>query len=272
MDRERTWSHDGRWSGRLTSRPLPKEDDSLSALTGDERGRLAEIWLARAAMGGTVSASFAVIRDALVALRANAALVELAERAIDDERRHAAICRAVASRFAGATLSAPAPLPLVVPRLDGASPEMRHALHIVGQCVLNETTASAFLETCLSQARGSLARAALRELLSDEIDHARIGWTYLATASSAIREQVGRVIVSLARANLAVWRETPRLYGASPALAAHGAPSHEAIEAALLDALKDIVVPGLETVGVASGALREWIRGLRARFPLRAIA
>src|SRR3954452_1763416 len=131
----------GRWGGRLTSRPLPERDDEIAALSDEERARLAEVWMGRSATERRVGDSFAVICDALRALHVEGEPLRLAERAIDDEMRHAEICRYVASRFHGSELAPPAPLPLVVPELRGASPELKHTLHIVGQCSLNETTA-----------------------------------------------------------------------------------------------------------------------------------
>ena len=52
---------------------------------------------------------------------------------------------------------------------------------------MNETTAGVFLEVCLAHAEGALAKAALSELLSDEIDHGRIGWAHLAAVDAATR-------------------------------------------------------------------------------------
>ncbi|HEX6278236.1 MAG TPA: hypothetical protein VFZ53_34560 [Polyangiaceae bacterium] len=207
-----------------------------------------------------VADAFSVIRDALGRRRAPVELVALAERAIDDEYRHAELSRVVASRFVGAPLDAPALLPLELPKHAGASPELRDTLYIVGQCVLNETTASAFLEACLTHAEGALARAALRELLSDEIDHGRIGWAHLASLSAAERAAVASWLLPMAFLNLRTWREQspddPRhrevwtLHGVLPAHVTH---------AALVDALRTLIVPGLEELGMATDALQAWL-------------
>jgi hypothetical protein len=256
---EITMNERGRWGGRLTSRPLPHGDAMIDALTDDERGRLAEVWMGRAATERRVADAFTVIRDALHALGEDGDAVRLAERAIDDEHRHAEICRFVASRFQGTELPPPALLPLVVPRLEGASPELRHTLHVVGQCSLNETTASAFLEACTIGARGPLAQAALRELLSDEIDHARIGWMHLAGVSEEVRAKVGRTLLPMARANLRMWRQSPRPYVASDTYTAHGAPPPDVIEEALVGSIRDLIVPGFALLGIATGPVEAWL-------------
>lgn len=251
----------GRWNGRLTSRPLPERDPSIDALPPRDRARLAETWLLRAAMERRVGDSFAVVRDALVRRNAPVELVALAERAIDDELRHEELSRVVASRFAGKELPLPSRLPLTVPRHEGAPPELRDTLHIVGQCVFNETTASAYLEASLAHAAdGTLAKAALRELLSDEIDHGRIGWAHLASLDARTRAAVGPWLHPMAFTNLREWRrETPVDPTHTDVMTAQGVPPAATIHEALLDALRTLIVPGLEELGMDVRALRGWI-------------
>lgn len=249
---------DGRWGGRLTSRPLPESDADLDQLADDTRRELADIWLARAATEARVAGSFEVIHRALMALRAEATLTDLAHRAIDDEHRHAEMCRVVASRFAGRPLEQPAPLPLVIPKHREASDELRHSLHVIGQCAMNETFASAFLEACVDRTSAPLARAATRELLSDEIDHARLGWAHIATLSTRKRREVEPWLLHMTKANLKMWRETPRPHSGDATLIAHGAPLPAQIEDALRSALVDLIIPGFLALGFDTAPLQSW--------------
>jgi hypothetical protein len=250
----------GRWGGRLTKRALPERDESLARLSPRERARLAEIWLYRAAMERRVADSFEVIRGALERRKAPHALVALAARAIDDEYRHAELSRLVASHFAGRELDSPERLTLRIPAHAGAPAELRDTLFIVGQCVFNETTAGAYLEVCLSHARGALAKAALQELLSDEIDHGRIGWAHLASLDAASRAAVGPWLLPLAYLNLCSWiGETPDDPAESAGLAEQGAPPARAIRAALRAALSSLIVPGLVELGIDTSALQAWL-------------
>jgi hypothetical protein len=250
----------GRWRGKLTRRTLPLEDASIDELLPAHRRKLAGIWLNRAAMERRVADSFEVIRDALVRRGAKSSLVELAVRAIDDEYRHAELSRVVASRFLGSDLPPPARLVLEVPKHAGASAELRDTLFVVGQCLLNETTAGAFLEVCLEHARGELARVALQELLSDEIDHGRIGWAELAAEEPRMREQVGRWLLPMAYLNLQLWRkETPHDPEHHPVLTLHGAPPASVIHAALVGALTSLIIPGLKQLAIDTRALESWV-------------
>jgi len=250
-----------RWDGKLTSRPLPEEDASIDALEPFERERLAETWLMRAAMERRVADSFEVVRDALVRRQAGPELIALATRAIDDEYRHEELSRVVASRFAGRDLPAPERLPLTPPKHAGASPELRDTLHIVGQCVFNETTAGAYLETSLDHAvDGTLAKAALRELLSDEIDHGRIGWAHLASLDPKTRAEVTPWLHAMAFTNLREWRrETPSDPTHTPAMTRQGVPPSAVVHEALVDALRTLIVPGFEQLGMDVAPLKKWL-------------
>lgn len=260
MTQQHEYGPAGRWGGRLTKRPLPEHDASIDALSAPARRELSGIWLSRAAMERRVADSFTVIAGALRRRGAPAEMVELADRAIDDEYRHAELSRVVASRFAGRELAPPPRLELAPPVHAGASPELRDTLFVVGQCVLNETTATAFLEVCLAKATGALARRALQELLSDEVDHGRIGWAYLATQSAETRREVGRWLLPMAYLNLRVWKEeSPYDPQYLPELEAHGAPPAEAIHEALVDALRTLIVPGLHELSVPCAAVERWL-------------
>jgi hypothetical protein len=249
----------GRWGGRLTGRPLPENDPDLDTLDDAQRAELVEVWLGRTASERRVADAFEVVRDALEALRAPGDVVKLATRAVDDEYRHEELSRRVASRFAGRELEPPPRLVLVVPEHPGAGGALLHTLHVLGHCAMNETFASAFLETSLAFATAPLARAAVQELLSDEIDHARLGWAHLGGLDAKQRAEVTPWLVPMVRANLKMWRDTPRPYSTDPAIHRHGAPPAGAVEAALRGAIADLMIPGLERFGLPTAELREWL-------------
>ncbi len=249
---------DGRWGGQVTSRALP-DDPSIERLTDADRLAIEAVWIGRAASERRVATSFELVRDALSELGAAPELVRLADRAVDDEHRHAELCRLVASRFAGRELDPPALLPHDHPRHPSASPSLRRTLWVVGHCLLNETTASAFLEVTLEHTTGALARAACRELLSDEIDHARLGWAHLAAVGPDVRAEVGRWLPRLARANLRIWRASPRPAALTDAVVAHGHPPPDVLEAALLAATRELIVPGCASLGLDTSEVTAWL-------------
>jgi hypothetical protein len=253
------YTRQGRWGGRLTNRPLPRKDVEIDRLSDQQRDELALIWLGRAASERRVADAFKVIHNALDDLGSSGELIALATRAVDDEYRHAELSRLVASRYAGQQLEPPARLELVVPEHPDAPARLRHTLHILGHCAMNETFASAFLDVSLNYARGSLASAALRALFSDEIDHARLGWAHLAELRESDRSEIIPWLPALVHANLKMWRDTTRPYPTDSLLHRHGAPPAEAVEQALLNAIRQLIIPGLEHFGLPTDVLRRWL-------------
>ena len=249
---------DGRWGGRLASRPLPEDDETIGALSDVEREACVLQWIGRAMAERRASEAFVVIVDDLREMKADPALIELAERAIDDELRHAELCRVVACRYAGRELEAPKRTPLEVPAHAGAPATLKPILHVIGQCAINETTATAFLEACLTRAKGALVRGALRELLSDDIDHARIGWALLASSPPSLKQAVTPWIVPLLQGNLRVWRR-PGPPRPSAIMSEHGALSDVEIEAAVIEAMGALIAPGLRRIGVDASPAEAWI-------------
>ena len=260
MAAEPEFGEHGRWGGRLTRRDLPEDDPSIDELVPAVRERLATIWQYRAATERRVADSFEVIRASLERRRADQSLIELAQRAVDDEYRHTELSRRVASRFRGAEVETPPRLPLEVPKHLGASAELRDDLFVIGQCLFNETTASAFLECCLNHAEGALAQVALRELLADEVEHGRMGWTYLASLDRKERERVEPWLLPMAFTNLKLWRKETPPDAENAALAAHGAPPAAEIHRALVDALETLIVPGFAELGLRTEPLATWLR------------
>jgi|CZKU01.1.fsa_nt_gi hypothetical protein len=248
---------DGRWGGRVTRRPLP-DDPALDTLSPSLRDTVSRGWFERAAAELQTSAIMAVVCQDVVALRPGSEAARLAARAVDDERRHAEICRQVASRYAGTDLALPVESPVVVPRYDGASEEVERLLRIVAQCSIGETIAAVFLEASLEAARGPLARAATRELLGDDVQHARIGWALLAGCSATTRRGVEPWLLPMLRGYVRLWSAaTP--YTSMPGVREHGLPTPEDVAAAARRATVEVIIPGFDLLGVTPRGLERQI-------------
>jgi len=225
--------------------------DASTALDDDGRRVVAFVWSQRAIGERSTAETFRVVAAGLAALDAERELVALAERAIDDELRHAERCWRLACLYAERELPEPEALPLELPPYDGASEALRHSLHVVGQCCLNETTASAFLERVLQEATAPPVRETLRALLSDEVDHARIGWAHLASPrlSAETRQAIASWLPQLFAINARMWGRRPAI-AITPALAAHGVPSWPTVDEVVATALDELIIPGFRHVGI----------------------
>jgi hypothetical protein len=244
-----------------TPRPavLPTDDPTIAELTGDGRRALAERWASRATNELRTSTTFAEVRRGLVSLGAPDELVGRAERAIADETRHAGICRYVASRYAGCPIVETAVEPTAPPRFSGASEREARVLHVVLHACLNEGFAVAYLGACLSAATAPLARAAVRELMRDEMQHARLGWAFLAWASPADRGLVECALPALVAHAEGLWLDATDYPETLPA--GHGCLDLAALRAVVEQAHAELIVPGFLHLGIST----ERISGTKPR-------
>jgi hypothetical protein len=234
-------------------------------LTEDERWLVAATCARRAELELRGAAAFTVVTQALIDLRADARIVDLSARAIAEEIRHSEIYLELACAYARTSLPRPEVAPIEVPAHDGIEPEVRRLLHVVGMCSINETMACAFLELSLAGATSATVRTGLREVLSDEIRHARIGWAYLASpgVTAGGRREVERWLVPMLCAQLeGWWRQVDTLPAGE--IPGHACPSGAAITRATLKSLDDLVLPGFQTLGIDVTEARRFAAGQAA--------
>jgi hypothetical protein len=241
-----------------TSARLP-DDPSIDALDTDLRERLGRQWASRATAELRVAAIFSVVSRGLFETGADPAVIRIAARAVSDEVRHADLCRLCAERYLGRPVPWPSAGRAQMPELRGAPRELRPTLHTVAMGCVNETIASAWLEESLRPATSPLARAALRELIADDIHHARLGWAHLASpfVSKAVRRELGAWLPGLIQAVVATWVSDAkdRVVEGVPS---HGVPSLETTRAVVWSTLRDVVLPGFDSLGVSTARAREW--------------
>jgi hypothetical protein len=210
-----------------------------------------------------VSAAFSLLfREALEA-GADPDVLAVIARGVHDEVRHAEVCRAVASRYAGRELPWPDGVAVESPKPQ-ADVRARAAFHLVMMCCVNEAIASVFLDRSLADVRSPCARAAVGELLADEVLHARVGWVFLARQDRKVRAAVEANLWTLTRPIVQCWWEegdVTLLEGAPE----HGIPSLEVTRDCVHRAIDEVVLPGFEAVGVDGSEVRARLRDLYPR-------
>jgi hypothetical protein len=131
---------------------------------------------------------------------------------------------------------------------------------------INETIATAWLERSRAAATSPLARAAIRELLSDDVHHARLGWAHLASAhvTRDMRGAIGKWLAALLDAAAGPWlrRARPTMV---EGCATHGVPSLATTRDVVAETLDEVVFPGLEHLGVTTTRGRAWRKAAFAR-------
>ena len=201
---------------------------------------------------------FAVLVRELFETGADLPVLQICARAVSDEVRHAEVCRLLAARYAGRDVAWPAPARVPIPSHARAPARLRPTLRATAMGCINETIASAWLEASLVDATAPLARAAIRELLADDVHHARLGWAHLASArvTAAVRAEVAAWLPRLLQTAALPWLKDARHYG--DGVPSHGVPSGETTHTVVVRTLREVVLPGFDALGIATAPARAW--------------
>jgi hypothetical protein len=241
-----------------THRPLP-DDPGIAVLGEAERIAIAEAWRSRSRNELSTSTVFAEMARALVGFEAPHAFVREAADAVADEVRHAELCMHVARAY-WPSCAPPEASPVVAPAAYRGDPRFATLLFVVMQSCINEGVAAAYLQRCLDEATGVLARAAVRDIFEDEVHHARLGWSLLASplVAPAWRADLGEALPAL----LAVVADAWVAESAVDRLGVprgHGTLPHGALGAVVRQAFEELIVPGFDRLQIDTSLAREWI-------------
>ncbi len=219
---------------------------------------IAQVWAVRHGVETGASLRFAALSQGMRGAGAPATLVELAARASADEVRHAAHCADILrSRHA----EVPPPetrLLFFGPRDLG--PEQRLTYEVVAQSCISETESMATLVTLLDAASDAHLRTVLQELARDEVQHARLGWAYLAWAKDRLDLSfLSAFLPAMATAATGedLFQPGP-LEADDPALLRSGVVPKRDRRRIYLETLHSVVIPGFEEFQVDTGPLRRW--------------
>lgn len=231
-------------------------DPTIERLSTDQRELLAALWQGRADSESSVRSVFTELVAELVAMNAHADVIALARRAESDEKRHATICTELATAYRGMPVP-PTSEPAVRLPSYVEDRSLRLALHAVNLCCISETLATAFVDACLAECESPTLRDIHGRHLADEIHHARVGWAHIASISATERVAVAQWLPQLLRAQVLGWESRiARLPEAG--VAGHGYPARARLVDVVRDAVRDLVLPGFDHVGIDTAGARAW--------------
>jgi hypothetical protein len=230
----------------------------------DIRRHADRVWAARHGVETGAALRFGSLSRRLWQAGAPEALVEVAARASQDETRHASRCEDILR-------ARHAPIPPPETRLleyapATLTPEQQLTYEVVAQSCVSETESMATLVTLLDEARDERLKSVLHELARDEVQHARLGWGYLAW----IRERLdlsflGALLPGMANGSAGPDLFRPPLPGTDdPTLYGAGVVPHSERQRIYLETLESVVIPGMGEHGVNSAPLRHWVDRHRA--------
>ena len=232
------------------------------------RSLAASAWAFRWRVELEAQARFGRLATRLEALGVSPAIIALARRSAEDERRHAALCAEVAAELG----AEPGPASPVEPR-EIAPPGLelrgRVLYELVAACCVTETESMAVLTTLLEAARTDRMRSVLHQLAADEVRHSRLGWAHLASEHAAgvtgfLAPLVPGMLQGSAPPDLfqAVARERE-----DELLLTYGVLPHRLKRQVFTTTLEEVVFPGLESCGVDAGPGRAWLASRQGEIP-----
>jgi hypothetical protein len=255
--RARPWWH--RVDAEATSiATIP--DPIIDNATPEQRADLAGIWQERASSELRVGANFAALVSILIEAGAEESVLQIATDAVPDELHHSQIAAALAARYRGDAEQWPGPQPAPLPMFVPASGELRAALLVMAMCCINETLACPVLEAQMKLAKSPLTHAGYHSVLTDEVDHARMGWAHLTSkyVSSATRRDLGEWLPRIFESRFREIFESHPLPGAG--CSEHGIMTRKERQEVLHAGLRDVVLPGLRHIGVDPSPGEAWVK------------
>ncbi|MCE9578713.1 MAG: ferritin-like domain-containing protein [Deltaproteobacteria bacterium] len=245
---------------RRRSVPIPWEASTASQLTADERRRLAETWTRRASAEYLAVSTFSVLAIDLVSAAAPADVLSLCLRAGIDEVRHAELCLRMVEIY-GERRIAPPPGMSSLPD-DKTRPRLHQA---IANTMLVSCVAETYATTVLTATRDitidPAAHAVLTSIYSDEVMHARLGWSYLRYAielggQGAIDAAAAMVPVALRGVANVIERERP-IGEITQRVRDHGLMTAAEERVVFSEFVREVAVPGFEALGIPCGSAVE---------------
>jgi hypothetical protein len=236
----------------------------LSRLTVSARQRLSNLWLKRGAHERVAGRVFAQLVVDLRAFGASQSVVELAERAVVDEEDHAELCAVVAALYDASAAVVQVESEPPRPTFPVCDPQLHRALFAALHSAINETLAVPYLAACVEQSECPAAKVAAREILKDEVKHARIGWAVLADPrfTGEDRATLADFMPALLDVCVGSWLADNDVDFAADLPRGCGFIAHDDIRATITEAVGGLILPGLEHVGISTVAARRWAERL----------
>lgn len=191
-------------------------------------------------------------------------IIQLAERAASDERRHTELCAELVADYG------PPPQPVgdgtpaeIAP--SSLSARQKLLYEVVAACCITETESTSVLTTLLQSSPRPTVQKVLQQIARDEVLHSRLGWAYLARERessdvSFLSELIPAMLAGTVPEN---FFDAPAGPYDSPALLEHGVLPHSRKQGIFAASLDEVIFPGLESFGVDSQPARRWLASRR---------
>src|SRR6266850_622741 len=225
-------------------------------VTDAVRRAAGEAWAFRARVEREAASRFARLAAAIPDFDPESPVPGLLRRAAGDEDRHAALCAGLSAAY-----GCPAGGGATDVRIAPGSLGPRDAVlyEMVAACCITETESVATWATLLGERAKPPVRTVLREIARDEVVHGRMGWAHLAR-EAAVRDV--SFLSAWVPSMLAGTVEAELFSSGQPGadeLLRHGVLPGPRKKEIFVRTLAEVVLPGLEKLGVSAAPARAWI-------------
>ena len=206
---------------------------------------------------------FARLATELSQVGARPDVIAMTREAADDELRHADLCGALVDAYLQRPL-APMPLPTGPLGSPALSQRDRVLYEMVAFCCVTETLNSALLVETLQVCTEPTIHDTVRAILKDEVRHARVGWIHLTSErgdgrGTFLAEMMPAILTEAGAEEIGVGEPV-----VPPELAAYGELGAQTRREIFAQALTEVIIPGLEAVGLESAPTRQFLAGWRS--------
>jgi hypothetical protein len=237
--------------------PIPWSQTTAGELTKAERARLAETWKRRGAAEYLAVSTFSVLAIDMVAAGAPADVLSHCVRSQLDEIRHAELAIRMVEIYGGKRIQPPSGMSNL-PDKPGADKLQQAAANTLLVSCVSETYATTVLTATRDLTTDPVALAVLTSIYSDEVMHARLGWSYVRYAIDKGGQGVidaCAAMVPRALRGVANVIEAERPVGeVTEAVRRHGLMTSAEERVIYSRCVREVLVPGFEALGIPCGS------------------
>lgn len=232
-----------------------RRDPWVQALTPEMRKAVALRWEQRIKSELQVGRSFVELSERLEAAGKEGLVLQLARESAEQERRHAELCHELAELYGERTISWPDLNEWAPVKFGHSNPELEFLVALLAQTCISETIASGWLRACVRHIESPRVRAAYALHLREELNHARVGWTFLAAhpPSEEMRDALSSQLSALVDVNVRAWEDEANFLPGE-GLPSHGMLSREDSILAVHDTTSKVIYPGFALHGIQPAA------------------
>jgi hypothetical protein len=216
------------------------------------RGELGARWAYRHDLERTAALRFQRLARRLAEAGFDSGSVLQTTQAAEQERHHVDLCGALAMRFGYRETSIQElSLPDIAPA--SFSPRDRVIYEMVAFCCIAESANAAVVLAGIDDVEDPQVRASVRTILSDEVEHSRIGWQFLAAhdVGDSARAWLGAYLPDMLRGTVRADLFAPAIIvGDEAAMQKFGTLPIADRRSCFLEVMRTVVFPGLTEVGV----------------------